>query len=80
MWNIRHYLLFLNKATQEQTSIPNGTSELERIFSVIKAMKTKKRSKLKTSKLEKLLSIFYFLDLENYDLNEVHQIFTELMR
>ena len=60
--------------------IPNGTSELERIFSVVKAMKTKKRSKLKASKLEKLLTIFYFLNLDNYDLNEVHQIFTELMR
>ena len=60
--------------------IPNGTSELERIFSVVKAMKSKKRSKLKAKKLEKMLTIYYFLDLEKYDKNEVFQIFKELRR
>ena len=32
-------------------SIPNGTSELERFFSVVKAIKTKKRSRLSAKKL-----------------------------
>ena len=59
--------------------IPNGTAELERIFSVVKAMKSKKRSKLKAKKLDKMMTIYYFLDLESYDINEVHEIFKQLM-
>ena len=60
--------------------IPNGTSELERIFSVIKAMKSKKRSKLKARKLAKMITIYYFFDLENYDKEELCNIFQEMMR
>ena len=59
--------------------IPNGTAELERIFSVVKAMKSKKRSKLKGKKLDNMMTIYYFLDLESYDINEVHKIFKQLM-
>ena len=57
--------------------IPNGTSELERIFSVIKGIKSKKRSKLSAAKLAKMLIIFYYFDDKNYDRDELHNIFRE---
>ena len=60
-------------------SIPNGTSELERIFSVVKAIKTKKRSKLSAKKLAQMLTIYYFFDLENYDRESLHSIFQGLL-
>ena len=59
--------------------IPNGTSELERIFSVIKEIKSRKRSKLSAAKLAKMLPviIFYYFDDKNYDRDELHNIFRE---
>ena len=59
--------------------IPNGTAELERIFSVVKAMKSKARSKLKSWKLEAIIEIFYFVDL-NYSAEEVYALWNELMK
>ena len=44
--------------------IPNGTAELERIFSVVKTMKDKKRSRLKAKKLADMITIYYYLSLE----------------
>ena len=59
--------------------IPNGTSELERIFSVVKAMKSKKRTKMKAWKLADMILIYYFLDLETYNKDSVYAIFQALM-
>jgi len=48
--------------------IPNGTAELERIFSVVKAIKSKKRSRMKAKKLDDILMIYYyFCDVDKYD-------------
>ena len=59
--------------------IPNGTSELERIFSVIKAIKSKKRSRLSAKKLAKMINIYYFFDLESYDKEALYEIFKALL-
>ena len=58
--------------------IPNGTSELERIFSVIKALKSKKQSRMKAKKLEDLLMIYYYFpDAENYNKEELYALLKE---
>ena len=58
--------------------IPNGTSELERVFSVIKQLKSKKRSRMKAKKLEDLLMIYYYFpDEENYNKEELHALLKE---
>ena len=55
--------------------IPNGTSELERILSVVKALKSKKRSRMKAKKLEDLLMIYYYFpDAENYNKEELYTL------
>ena len=59
--------------------IPNGTSELERIFSAVKEMKSKKRTKMKAWKLADMILIYYFLDLETYNKDSVYAIFQTLM-
>ena len=59
-------------------SIPNGTSELERIFSVVKAIKTKKRSRISAKKLAQMINIYYFLDFD-YDKEELRTTFKDLL-
>ena len=55
--------------------IPSSTAEVERFFKTLKAMKSKLRNRLSSLKLKKLFMIQHFLDLENYDLDRVFEIF-----
>ena len=55
--------------------IPSSTATVERFFKTLKAMKSKLRNRLSSIKLKKLFMIHHFLDLKNYDLDRVHEIF-----
>ena len=53
----------------------DSTSELERILSDVKALKSKKRSRMKAKKLEDLLMIYYYFpDAENYNKEELYTL------
>ena len=55
--------------------IPSSTAEVERFFKVLKEMKSKKRNQLKAQKLRNIFLIYHFLDLENYDKEQVDELF-----
>ena len=60
--------------------IPSSTAEVERFFKIVKEMKSKKRNRLSSKKMHKMLMIYHFLDLETYDRERVYELFIENLK
>ena len=68
----------LCKVLEFMLCVPNGTSELERIFKVLKSIKSKKRNSLSPEKLKKILKTRFFMDIETLDMKMLYKIFVSI--